>query len=247
MPSLEVAELCVRYGGLAAVQGIDLSVDEGEVVVMLGANGAGKSSTLNALSGRVSVAAGSVRFNDRDITGWRADRVARAGLVQVPEGRQVFAPLTVEENLILGGYARPRKRRQDLLREAYEMFPILAERQDAPAGLLSGGEQQMLAFGRALMSEPRLLMLDEPSMGLAPKIISTIMETVAGIAARGMPILMVEQNASASFEIADRVCVIEQGRIVLDGPASQVAGDPRVLRAFLGIDDRDGEEAATPW
>jgi branched-chain amino acid transport system ATP-binding protein len=237
MSSLEISGLEVRYGGLVAVRGIDVTVGEGEIVLVIGANGAGKSSTLNAVSGRIRGSAGSVHFAGRDITRWPAHRVAREGLVLVPEGRRVFAPLTVEQNLLLGGFNTQRRRRTELLDEVYAMFPILEERRNGPAGLLSGGEQQMLAFGRALMSEPKLMLLDESSMGLAPVIIASIMRAITEIARRGPSILMVEQNVAA-FEVADRAYVLEQGEIVLDGPAADVADDPLVLRAFLGIEER---------
>jgi branched-chain amino acid transport system ATP-binding protein len=237
VPALEVEALRVRYGPLTAVHGLALTVDEGTIAVVLGSNGAGKSSTLNALSGIAPTAGGRVRFEGADITGWPAHRVARAGLVQVPEGRRIIAPLSVEENLLLGSYAlKSKRRRAALLRDTLDLFPILADRRDSPAGLLSGGEQQMLAFGRALMSDPRMLMLDEPSMGLAPVVVDVIMRSVRDIAARGLSILMVEQNAAAALDVAATAYVVEQGELVLAGPADAVARDPRVVRAFLGID-----------
>jgi len=235
---LEVRELAVRYGLFTAVHGIDLVVDKGEVVVVLGANGAGKTSALNAISGAVPAAAGSsVSFDGTDITKAPAHRIVGHGLVQVPEGRRVIGPLTVEENLLLGAYRlRSKARRAELLERAYEMFPILAERRASAAGLLSGGEQQMLAFGRALMSEPRMLLLDEPSMGLAPIMIDQVMAAVGQIAARGFSILMVEQNASAAFAIATRGYVLSQGEVVLEGPSEKLIDDPLVTEAFLGLD-----------
>jgi branched-chain amino acid transport system ATP-binding protein len=239
--SLEVEGLVVRYGHFMAVHGIDLNVDSGEVVVVLGANGAGKSSSLNAICGAVKPGGGTVRFDGEDITGKRSHQIARRGLLQVPEGRHVIGPLTVEENLLLGAYTvRSKSRRDELLKSTFEMFPILEERRSGAAGLLSGGEQQMLAFGRALMAEPKMLLLDEPSMGLAPVMIDRVMQAVRDIAARGLSILMVEQNASAAFEVATRAYVLEQGEVVLEGPAEQVADDPRVLAAFLGLDESGG-------
>lgn len=237
MTSLEVDGLVVRYGGLTAVRGVTMAVEDGTVAVVLGSNGAGKTSMLNAISGVVPAAGGKISFEGDDITGWPAYRVSRAGLVQVPEGRRILAPLTVEENLLVGGYAvRNRRRREQLLHDCYEMFPILRERKDGAAGLLSGGEQQMLAFGRALMADPRMLMLDEPSMGLAPVIVDVIMESIAEIAARGLSILMVEQNATIAFGVASMAYVLEQGEMILSGQVSEVERDPRVLRAFLGVE-----------
>lgn len=235
VPVLETEGLCVSYGAIGALRGIDLRVEEGEVVVVVGPNGAGKSSLLNAISGVVSPRAGQVRSRGRDITGWPSHRLARTGIVQVPEGRRVFVPLTVEENLLLGGYAqRDRKRQAELLGWIYDMFPRLRERRDSPAGLLSGGEQQMVAFGRALMSDPYLMLLDEPSMGLAPVMVDVVTEAVAAFSARGLSILMVEQNAEAAFSVANRAYVLELGEIVLSGKAADVAADPQVLVSFLG-------------
>jgi branched-chain amino acid transport system ATP-binding protein len=237
MSTLEVTGLTVHYGKLQAVAGIDLTLDEGEVVVVLGANGAGKSSSLNAISGALRPSGGTIRFQGDDITKKPSHKVARAGLVQVPEGRRIIAPLTVEDNLLLGGYTvRSKARREELLASIFELFPILKERRERAGGLLSGGEQQMLAFGRALMSDPSVLLLDEPSMGLSPAMVDVVMEAVADIARRGLSILMVEQNATAALAVASRAYVIEQGEIVLSGTAEGVAKDPRVLSAFLGIE-----------
>jgi branched-chain amino acid transport system ATP-binding protein len=192
---------------------------------------------MNAVSGVVPVSAGRVRFRGADITRTPAHRIARRGLVQVPEGRRIFAALTVEENLLIGAYSRRgRVQRQDLAR-IESMFPILAERRTSPAGLLSGGEQQMLAFGRALMGRPHTVLIDEPSMGLAPAIVDQVIATIATIAAEGISILMVEQNATAAFSVAQRAYVLEQGNVVLAGAVADVAADPRVVEAFLGIND----------
>jgi len=237
---LEVTGLEVRYGALHAVRGIDLKLDEGQVAVVLGSNGAGKTSTMNAVCGALKPNAGTVRFDGRDITGKPSHVAAALGLAQVPEGRHIIGPLTVEENLMLGAYrTRSRSRVRELLGEMYELFPILGERRDTAGGLLSGGEQQMLAFGRALMSEPKTLLLDEPSMGLAPIIVDKIIESVALIAERGLSILMVEQNALAAFELAHYAYVLEQGEVILEGPVDQVKDDPLVLRAFLGIESEE--------
>jgi len=239
MPSLEVRGLTVRYGLLTAVDAIDVSVAEGEVVVVLGANGAGKSSTLAAICGATRPADGTVMFAGRDVTGRRPERMLRAGLALVPEGRHVIAPLSVEDNLLLGAHVlRSKSRRRSLLDEVYAMFPVLHERRRTASGLLSGGEQQMLAFGRALMAEPSMLLLDEPSMGLAPVMVDAVMRAVDDIAARGISILMVEQNAVAAFGVASRAVILEQGRVVLEGPSARIARDPRVLRAFLGLEGR---------
>jgi len=244
MATLEVTGLEIRYGHLVAVAGIDLRLADGEVVVVLGANGAGKSSTLNGICGALRPAGGTVVLDGRDVTGMPAHRIAKLGLVQVPEGRRIISPLTVQDNLLLGGYVvKARQRRDELLRSVYELFPILHERRERAGGVLSGGEQQMLAFGRALMSDPGLLLLDEPSMGLSPAMVEVVMDAVSEIAAtRDLSILMVEQNATAALEVASRAYVMEQGEIVLEGPSAEVLADPLVLRAFLGIE----EEPAVP-
>jgi branched-chain amino acid transport system ATP-binding protein len=235
MSALEVAGLAVSYGATEALHGIDLSVAEGETVCLLGANGAGKTTTLRALSGQVRARAGRIRFAGADIAGLRPHRIAARGLVQVPEGRQVFAALTVAENLALGAWtlrdaAAAGQRRARVLAR----FPRLAERLRQKAGSLSGGEQQMLAIGRALMAGPKLLLLDEPSMGLAPLVVEEIFAVIAELKAEGVTLLLVEQNASAALEIADRAYVLENGRITLAGPAWKVARDPAVAAAYLG-------------
>jgi branched-chain amino acid transport system ATP-binding protein len=237
MPLLEVAGLSVAYGRVQAVRSLDLTLDEGEVVVVVGANGAGKSSLLNAICGVVPTREGRVTYQGRDVSGWSTHRIARAGMIQVPEGRRIFAPLSVEDNLLVGAYTLSSKdRREEICASVYEMFPVLGERRDSAGGLLSGGEQQMLAFGRALMADPKLLLLDEPSMGLAPVMVDVVVDAIAKIAARGLSILMVEQNASAAFSVASRAYVLEQGNVVLEGPTDKISSDPLVLKAFLGID-----------
>ena len=235
MSALEVAGLAVSYGATQALRGIDLTVAEGETVCLLGANGAGKTTTLRALSGQVRAHAGRIRFDATEIAGMRPHRIAARGLVQVPEGRQVFAALTVAENLALGAWtlrdaAEAGQRRARVLAR----FPRLAERLRQPAGSLSGGEQQMLAIGRALMAGPKLLLLDEPSMGLAPLVVQEIFAVIAELKSEGGTLLLVEQNASAALEIADRAYVLENGRITLAGPAWKVARDPAVAAAYLG-------------
>lgn len=236
MATLEIREANVRYGRVHAVCDVDLTVEEGEVVVVVGPNGAGKSSLMGAISGIVPLESGRFEFEGADITGMAPHKIARRGLVQVPEGRHIFAPLTIEENLMVGAYARKGKHeiREDL-DKVFGMFPILETRRDSAAGLLSGGEQQMLAFGRALMGKPHILLIDEPSMGLAPALVDQVIAAIARIASEGIAILMVEQNAHAAFGVADRAYVLDQGAVTLTGSASDVSSDPRVVEAFLGV------------
>lgn len=240
---LSVTDLRVRYGGVLAVNGISLEVSHGDVVAMLGANGAGKSSTLAALAGSsVGTVSGRVDVFGQTVRRARAHRMNRMGVALVPEGRRVFAPLSVEDNLLLGAYTvRSRARLKDLLAEIYELFPVLAERRRGAAGLLSGGEQQMLAFGRALMSEPRLILMDEPSMGLAPVMVDRVMAAVRAINDRGVSILLVEQNAAAALRVANYAYVLDRGRLVKSGRAAALATDPAVADAFLGLSEADTE------
>ena len=235
MSQLELTDLVVNYGRTEAVRGVSLVVPPGQVVALIGANGAGKTTIMRTISGLLRPRSGRVRFDGADITGWKAHRIAAAGLLQVPEGRQCFAELTVAENLALGAYLVPERaeiaRRQDAV---LTRFPRLAERLQQLAGSLSGGEQQMLAIGRALMGAPRLLLLDEPSMGLAPLFVDEIFGIVASLKREGTTILLVEQNASAALEIADEAYVLETGRVVLSGAASVVADDAGVVAAYLG-------------
>ena len=235
MSGLEIEGLHVSYGRIAAVHGISLSVPEGQAVCLIGANGAGKTTVLRAVSGLVRPRAGRIRFGGMEIAGRAAHRIAAAGLRQAPEGRQCFAELTVAENLALGAYLTRERteiaRRQDAV---LTRFPRLRERLGQFAGSLSGGEQQMLAIGRALMGAPRLLLLDEPSMGLAPLFVEEIFAIIAALKADGTTILLVEQNASAALEVADYGYVLETGRIAAEGPAAQVAADPAVATAYLG-------------
>jgi branched-chain amino acid transport system ATP-binding protein len=242
MPLLEVKDLHVFYGNIEALKGISLDVEKGEIVAVLGSNGAGKTTTLQSVSGLVRPRSGSVVFDGKNIVGKAAHDVVALGLSQVPEGRRIFNVLTVEENLTLGGYlirsqrALVRQRREHV----FEVFPRLAERRGQLAGTLSGGEQQMLAIGRALMSEPRLLMLDEPSLGLSPLLSRLLLKIVRGIANQGTGVLLVEQNARQALAISDRAYVIETGMIVLSGNAAVLSRDPRVQKAYLG-----GFEAVT--
>jgi branched-chain amino acid transport system ATP-binding protein len=234
MSTLNVENLAVGYGRTEAVRGIDLAVGDGQVAALIGANGAGKTTTLRALSGLLRPRAGRVLLDGRDITGLAPHRISARGMVQVPEGRQVFAHLTVAENLTLGGWSVPRTVAARQRERILARFPRLGERLTQPAGGLSGGEQQMLAMGRALMAAPRLLLLDEPSMGLAPLVVEEIFALIAELKADGVTILLVEQNASAALEVADTAYVLEVGRITLSGPAWKVATDPAVVAAYLG-------------
>jgi len=234
MSLLEIRGLEVRYGGIRAVRGIDFEVDGGELVCLIGANGAGKSSTLRAISGLMRTAPGTVRFGGRDISGEPAFARARSGLVMVPEGRGVFPQLTVEENLAMGAYSRTDGDIAADRRRVFELFPRLEERRRQSAGTLSGGEQQMLAIGRALMSRPKLLMLDEPSMGLAPIAVRRIFEVIRDIGRAGVTVLLVEQNARLALELAGRAYVMESGAITLAGPARELLHDPKVRTAYLG-------------
>lgn len=232
---LRVENLNVYYGVIHALHDLSLSVGAGEIVTLIGSNGAGKSTTLLTLSGLLQPASGTVSFEDRDLLAMPPHQRVKAGLVQVPEGRRVFATLTVAENLDLGSYSRGDKAQIHTdLDEVYNLFPRLRERRSQPAGTLSGGEQQMLAVGRALMSRPRLLLLDEPSLGLAPLLVKEIFSVVKRIRERGVTVLLVEQNAHLSLAIADRAYVLETGRIVMTGPAAEIARDPRVKAAYLG-------------
>ncbi len=234
MSLLEVQRLEVRYGGIRAVRGVDLAVEEGELVCLIGANGAGKSSTLRAIAGLHPPGAGAVRYAGRDLAGTRAFERARAGLVLVPEGRGVFPQLTVDENLDMGAYARADREVEADRERVFGLFPRLRERRGQTGGTLSGGEQQMLAIGRALMSRPKLLLLDEPSMGLAPIVVQLIFEVIHEINARGVTCLLVEQNARAALALARRAYVMESGQITLSGSAAELADDPKVVEAYLG-------------
>jgi branched-chain amino acid transport system ATP-binding protein len=231
---LEINNLEVRYGGIRAVKGISLEVAEAELVCLIGANGAGKSSTLKAICGLAPLHAGSVRYDGAEISRARVHELPRRGLVLVPEGRGIFPQLTVQENLAMGGYARGGGRVEQMTDQQYASFPRLKERRRQVAGTLSGGEQQMLAIARALMAEPRLLLLDEPSMGLAPMMVAKIFEVVRDIARRGMTILLVEQNARLALEVASRGYVMESGAITLSGEAKRLLSDSRVREAYLG-------------
>lgn len=236
MAMLELHDVHTFYGSIEALKGISLTVEEGEVVALLGGNGAGKSTTLRTISGLLRPRQGDVRFEGRSIVGMPPEEIVKLGIVQVPEGRRIFGPLTVEENLEMGAFlARGQKARiQEDMARVYDMFPRLRERRHQLAGTLSGGEQQMLAVGRALMARPRLLMLDEPSMGLAPNLVQFIMQTVREINRQGVTVLVVEQNARSALRLATRAYVIETGSVTLEGPANELARNDQVVAAYLG-------------
>jgi branched-chain amino acid transport system ATP-binding protein len=229
---LEIAALDSRYGRIPALTGVDLRVAAGELVALVGANGAGKTTLLRAISGVQPVSGGAVRFEGRDLAALTTRERVKLGIVQVPEGRQVFEPMSVEDNLRLGAFARGSA---SALEPVLAMFPALLAKRRQPAGTLSGGQQQMLAIGRALMATPRLLLLDEPSMGLAPRLVAEIFAQIAALRSQGTTILLVDQNANAALAIADRGYVMETGRIVLQGRGAELLRDPQVQHAYLGL------------
>ena len=231
---LDIRNLEARYGRIPALKGIDLRIGAGEMVALVGANGAGKSTLLRALSG-IQGCSGEIRFQGKDIQATPPHERVALGIVHAPEGRQVFGPLSVEDNLRLGAYRRGRAQSARSLERVYAMFPVLAERREQPAGALSGGQQQMLAIGRALMAQPRLLLLDEPSMGLAPRLVAEIFACVRALRAADTALLLVEQNARAALAIADRGYVLETGRIVLTGTGAGLLADEAVRAAYLGL------------
>ncbi|MBM2802927.1 MAG: transporter ATP-binding protein [Deltaproteobacteria bacterium] len=232
---LQVTGLRVHYGVIEAVKGIDFSLERGKITTLLGANGAGKSTTLLALSGLIRATAGSVMLDGVELRKLPSHRIVANGLVQVPEGREILTSLTVRENLLLGAYRRQRTGEIDSdLENSLELFPRLRERVDGTAGNLSGGEQQMLAIARALMAKPRLLLLDEPSMGLAPLLVQEIFRTLRDLNQRGLTIFLVEQNARQALKIADYAYVMENGAIVLSGPSAELLENPKVVEAYLG-------------
>ena len=232
---LEVAALSSRYGRIPMLADVDFRVGRGELVALVGANGAGKTTLLRVLSGVLPAARGSVRFEGSDVTHVSPSRRVRMGIVQVPEGRQVFGPMSVEDNLRLGAFARPAREAAGGLERVFAMFPILAAKRRETAGTLSGGQQQMLAIGRALMARPKLLLLDEPSMGLAPRIVAEIFSIIRSLREAATTILLVDQNARAALAIADRAYVLEVGRVALSGRGAELLDNPRVQQAYLGL------------
>jgi branched-chain amino acid transport system ATP-binding protein len=235
-PLLQVEDLEAGYGGILALRGVSLEARCGEIVTLIGSNGAGKSTLLRAVSGLLRPRRGRVRVDGQDVTDARPDTIVRLGVCHVPEGRRIFANLTVLENLQMGSYVRPKAEAAGLER-VLALFPRLGERLRQSGATLSGGEQQMLAIGRALMAAPRLLLLDEPSLGLAPRLVQQIFDIVKAINAGGTTVVLVEQNAQQALRIATRAYVLETGSLVLQGPAAELAADPRVRRAYLGEED----------
>ncbi len=235
MALLEVKDLVVRYGAIRALHGVSFHVDAGEVVTLIGANGAGKSTTLKTISGLLPVDGGEILYGGESITGIEASRIVRKGVIHVPEGRRIFSPLTVRENLEMGAFTRKDKHEiEESLEYVFQLFPRLKERLEQTGGTLSGGEQQMLAVARALMAKPKLLLMDEPSMGLAPILVEEIFEIIQEIRQEGVTILLVEQNAQMALSVADRGYVLETGTIDLAGTAQELAENPRVREAYLG-------------
>jgi branched-chain amino acid transport system ATP-binding protein len=232
---LSTSALSCHYGRIQALRDIEVTVNEGELVALVGANGAGKTTLLRTLSGIEPASAGTMHFDGNDITNTSSDKRVRMGIVQVPEGRQIFGPMSVEDNLLMGGYTRSAQERAETLEQAYEMFPVLKMRRDSAAGTLSGGQQQMLAMSRALMARPKLLLLDEPSMGLAPLLVDEIFATIKLLREGGTTIFLVEQNAYMALAIADRGYVLEAGAIVLADTGQSLLSNDKVKEAYLGI------------
>ncbi len=232
---LRVDHLVVRYDRVEVVHGISLAVGAGELVAIIGANGAGKTSTLRSVAGQIAPAGGRILLEDQEVTRMHAHERARMGIALVPEGRRVFPGLSVNQNLLVGAYTRRDREVATDMKRVKELFPILGERAGQPAGTLSGGEQQMLAIGRALMARPRIMLMDEPSMGLAPKVVAGIYRTIAELKRQGVTILLVEQNARKALQVADRGYVLEAGLLTFHAPAAELAGEPEVRRAYLGM------------
>ena len=234
MAMLNVENINVYYGAIHAVKDVSLHVNEGEIVTLIGANGAGKTTTLQTISGLLHARTGSITFQDQNIGGIPAHKLVSLGMAQVPEGRRVFLQMSVKENLEMGAYTRPNSEVDASIAEVYERFPRLKERMNQVAGTLSGGEQQMLAMGRALMSKPKLLMLDEPSMGLAPILVEQIFDIITELHKAGTTILLVEQNAEMALKVADRAYVMESGKITLSGTGAELAASDAIKKAYLG-------------
>ena len=242
-PVLAIDDLSVAYGKRRALEGVSLTVAAGEIVTLLGANGSGKSTTLRTVSGLVRAARGTIRYEGRDIARWPPDAIVAAGIGHVPEGRDIFPEFSVLENLLVGAHTVPAREVPGRLEAAYALFPTLRDRRRQRAGTLSGGEQQMLAIGRALMTRPRVLLLDEPSLGLAPRLVREIFAIIRRVNAEGVAVLLVEQNARAALALAARGYVLETGRVVASGASAALAMDPRIRAAYLGLDRArpDGE------
>lgn len=247
-PLLDVKNLNTQYGKVTALNNANIVVNPGSIVTVIGGNGAGKSTMLNSIMGNLPANGrneGLVTYDERNLTGWQVERRVSEGLCLVPESRELFASMSVEDNLLLGGFRLYRQRVsgwRDTMDEVYELFPRLKERRSQQAGTLSGGERQMLAVGRALMSRPKLLMLDEPSLGLAPRIVREIFLIIARLRRSGVSILLVEQNARAALQVADYGYVLETGEIILEGPAAELSDNPRVIESYLGLGNKDRSE-----
>ncbi|NDY56999.1 ABC transporter ATP-binding protein [Desulfovibrio sulfodismutans] len=234
---LELRDIHTYYGNIHALKGVTLRVEKGEIVCLIGANGAGKTTTLMSISGVTPPRQGTVAFLDEDVTRFTTEKIVARGITQVPEGRMIFPRLTVRENLLMGAYLRKDKDGIKAGEErAYELFPVLRERRTQMGGTLSGGEQQMLAIGRALMAQPALLLLDEPSLGLAPMVVENIFEIIQQINAEGVTVMLVEQNAQMALQISHRGYVLETGAVILEGPSADLLADPKVRLAYLGLD-----------
>ncbi|MCA1021181.1 ABC transporter ATP-binding protein [Halobacillus litoralis] len=233
---LELTDVSIQYGSFTAVEKISIHIGKGELVVLLGSNGAGKSSTFNTISGLQKPSYGTILLEERPIQGLGPDKIVRSGIVQCAEDRKLFPQMTVKENLVMGGYVHRRKRKQvnQSLQDVFELFPVLQEKKDQPAGSLSGGQQQMLAIGRALMAKPKLLLLDEPSIGLAPLIVEQMFEVIQKINKDGTTVLLAEQNAFAALKIADRGYVFESGSVVVEGTAEELLANDTVRKAYIG-------------
>jgi branched-chain amino acid transport system ATP-binding protein len=234
---LELSDVRIRYGVIEAVKGINLTVNEGEIVTLIGGNGAGKTTTLRAISMVHGPSHGEIKFHGEDITQLRSDEIVEKGIIQVPEGRHIFPNMSVRENLTMGAFQRTTATKSELsdeLDHIYELFPVLKERLKQAGGTLSGGEQQMLAIGRALMAKPKLLMLDEPSMGLAPQVVERVFQVIEEVNSQGIPVLLIEQNAAMALQAASRGYVIESGEIVLEDDAKKLLGNDQVRKAYLG-------------
>ena len=234
VPLLEVRDLVVRYGEVEALHGVSLAVFPGEIVALIGSNGASKTTTLRAISGMVPVAEGSIAFDGQSVVGLRSHQIVRRGLAHIPEARQIFGDQSVYDNLLLGGFCLAPGQAKAMAEQELRRFPVLLERRTQRAGTLSGGEQQMLAISRGLMSQPKMLLMDEPSMGLAPLLVRQVAETIVALNRQGMTILLVEQMASMALAVADRAYVIQNGEVRLSGPSAEVANNPEVVRAYLG-------------
>ena len=244
-PLLSVKDLVVRYDQVEALHGVSLEVHPGEIVALIGSNGAGKSTTLRAVSGMIAIAGGSVTFDGHDTTALRGHEIVRRGLAHIPEGRQIFSDQSVYDNLLLGGFSLEARASRDLAEQEIQRFPVLYERRKQRAGTLSGGEQQMLAIARGLMSRPKMLLMDEPSMGLAPLLVRQVAQTILDLNAQGVTVLLVEQLASMALAVADRAYVIQNGVVRLEGPSKEVAHNPEVVRLYLGGAAVSGDGSAT--